>query len=85
MTCQEIIDLLTDFAANELPEEHRCRIEEHLVGCPPCHIYFETYQITIRLTRRLPCQPMPDRLTARLHAVVESLRREADPNAPQNC
>jgi hypothetical protein len=85
MTCQELIDLLHDLEANELPEANRCQVEEHLNCCLHCQTYRETYQITIRMSRRLACRPMPDTLTQRMNAVVESLRREIDPNAPRNC
>jgi anti-sigma factor RsiW len=88
-SCKEIVELLIDFVADELPPEHRSLVEKHLCCCPPCHAYLETYQITIKLTRRLPCQPMPDSLVERLQAVVEAVRREAeskvDDDRPRNC
>ena len=70
MTCRELVELLIDFTAGELPPEHQARIEEHLGKCPPCVAYLETYRITIRMTRQLPCTPLPDELARRLRAAL---------------
>lgn len=78
ITCQELADLLMDFVANELPAEHRAVVEEHLCSCQGCHVYVETYQITIQLTRRLQCQPLPDRLAQKLRAALEEMRNQED-------
>lgn len=93
ITCRELCDLLIDFVAGDLPAEHRARIEQHLHCCPPCVAYCESYQITIKLTRQLPCAPMPPQLVERLRAVLEEIRAErpdaklpehgADPGAPK--
>lgn len=79
ITCRELAELLIDFLADELPPEHKERIESHLRCCPPCVTYVETYQLTIQLTRRLPSAPLPPELEARLRQALESLRRQGDP------
>jgi anti-sigma factor RsiW len=50
MTCRELVELLIDFVSDELPAEHRLRIEQHLRRCPPCEAYLASYQMTIRPT-----------------------------------
>jgi anti-sigma factor RsiW len=79
ITCRELAELLIDFVSDELPAEHRVRIEQHLKLCPPCVAYLESYQITIRMTRRLPCEPLPPELEKRLRAAFEELRRQDNP------
>jgi anti-sigma factor RsiW len=79
ITCRELAELLIDFVSGELPPEHRAHIERHLKGCPPCVAYVETYQITIQLTRRLPCAPLPPELEKRLRAVLEEMCRQKPP------
>src|SRR5262245_7980905 len=74
MTCRELVELLIDFVSDELPPEHRQRIEQHLRCCPPCEAYLASYQTTIRLTRQLPCEPLPPQLEQRLRAALRELR-----------
>lgn len=76
ITCRELVEFLIDFVSNELPPEHRARVEQHLKRCPPCVTYVETYQLTIRLTRQLPCKPMPPELVQRLREVLEKIREQ---------
>jgi anti-sigma factor RsiW len=71
MTCRECAELLLEFLEGELNAEHCARIRRHLEDCPPCAIYIETYQITIRLTRQLPCGPLPPDVEQRLRAVLK--------------
>jgi anti-sigma factor RsiW len=81
ITCRELAEFLIDFVAGELPPEQRARIEHHLCMCPPCVTYVETYRLTIRLTRRLPCTPLPPELEKRLREALRDLGKE-DPPGP---
>ena len=75
MTCRELADLLVDFVSGELPPDHRDRVQQHLDGCTPCVHYVQTYQLTIRLGRCLPCEPMPDQLAQRLQAALAEMQQ----------
>jgi anti-sigma factor RsiW len=66
--CREMIELLLDFDSGTLPPDRHDHCQKHLVQCPACHAYLESYRITIRLTRQLPHAPLPDGLSAKLHA-----------------
>ena len=77
MTCRELVELLIDFVSDELPAEHRQRVEQHLRRCPPCVAYLDSYQVTIRLTKQLPCEPLPPELEARLRAALQDLRKDS--------
>jgi hypothetical protein len=66
MTCRELAELLDGFVAGELPEEHCRQIQDHLGICSPCIHYVETYRLTIRLTRQLPCPGLPAHVERRL-------------------
>ena len=78
ITCRELTELLIDFLSGDLPPEHKTRIQKHLDCCPPCVTYLETYQVTIRISRQLPCQPMPPQLVQRLREALEKIREEED-------
>jgi anti-sigma factor RsiW len=77
MNCRQLAELLIDFVSGELSPEMAERIQKHLRCCPPCEIYLETYQLTIRLTRRLPCTPLPPELAGRLRTVLEEASRQS--------
>jgi anti-sigma factor RsiW len=76
MSCHELAELLIDFVAGELPTPQRERVETHLNACPPCVTYLETYRLTIQLTRKLPCVPLPPQLVVKLRQVLEEFRSE---------
>jgi anti-sigma factor RsiW len=53
LTCQELVEIVTDYLENKLsPDEHQ-RFDAHLAGCSKCTRYVEQMRITIRLTGRL--------------------------------
>jgi anti-sigma factor RsiW len=74
MICRELAELLIDFISGELPPEQQKLVQEHLCQCPPCLVYMETYRVTIRLTRKLPCQPLPPALAERLKKALGDIR-----------
>jgi anti-sigma factor RsiW len=71
MSCRRLVELLIDYVADELPPDVRQNIDQHICLCAPCYAYLETYQVTIRLTRKLPATPPPPELLARLRAALE--------------
>lgn len=75
MTCRELAELLLEFIADELEADRCSQIHEHLHACPHCEVFVQTYRLTIRITRQLPCEEMPDRLRS---LCDELLRRHAD-------
>ncbi len=79
MTCRELVELLIDFVSDDLPAEHRERLEQHLRRCPPCEAYLASYRMTIRLTRQLPCEPLPPELEARLRSALKEFREGESP------
>jgi anti-sigma factor RsiW len=53
LTCQELVELVTDYLEGALPPHERARFEEHLGACPGCVTYVEQFRETIRLTGTL--------------------------------
>lgn len=54
LTCQELVELVTEYLEETLPVEHRRRFDEHLATCPFCEVYLEQMRQTIRTLGRLP-------------------------------
>lgn len=83
MTCEELHDLLQDYAGGELVVESRTTVEVHVSGCANCGVLIQSYTHIIRVARALPkCGPLPPSLEARLRAaVLPELKRDQSPPA----
>jgi anti-sigma factor RsiW len=49
LSCQELVELVTDYLENALPANERARFDAHLEGCDGCTTYVEQMRTTIRL------------------------------------
>jgi anti-sigma factor RsiW len=50
MTCQELVELVTDYLEDALQSEQRQRFEAHLSVCPGCEEYLQQIRLTIAAT-----------------------------------
>ena len=48
MTCQELVELVTDYLDGALSELDRARFEEHIALCPMCQVHIEQLRVTVR-------------------------------------
>lgn len=53
LTCQELVELVTDYLEGTLPLEDRDRFEQHVVLCDGCAYYLDQMRTTIALTGSL--------------------------------
>jgi anti-sigma factor RsiW len=53
LSCQELVELVTDYLEGALTPEERRRFEGHLAECANCVIYLDQMRQTIRLTGTL--------------------------------
>ena len=49
LSCQELVELVTDYLEGALPPEERARFDVHLAECPGCDRYVEQMRTTIAL------------------------------------
>ena len=54
LSCQELVELVTDYLEGALSEEARLRFEEHIGPCDGCRIYLEQMRQTITALGHLP-------------------------------
>lgn len=47
MTCQELVELVTDYFEHALAENDRARLERHLASCDGCDRYIQQMRRTI--------------------------------------
>ena len=53
LSCQELVELVTEYLEGALSEEERARFEQHVGRCDGCGQYLEQMRQTIELTGRL--------------------------------
>jgi len=53
LSCQELVELVSDYLEGALDEPTRARFDEHIAGCDGCTEYVEQMRETIRLVGRL--------------------------------
>lgn len=53
LTCQELVELVTDYREGALPPAERTRFEAHLLECDDCPMYVDQIRTTISLVGRL--------------------------------
>ncbi len=51
MTCQQLVELVTDYFEGAMPPAERDRFEAHLKVCPGCEYYLEQMRTTMRLVQ----------------------------------
>jgi len=74
MTCRELFERLSEYLDGELSPELCAEIRRHMDGCDPCINFAKTLKITADLCRRLPAQPIPPELAAKLRAFLSAHR-----------
>lgn len=52
-TCQELVELVTDYLEGVLTPDERRRFEQHLALCPGCRHYVDQMRTTIRVAGTL--------------------------------
>jgi anti-sigma factor RsiW len=61
LTCQQLVELVTDYLEGAMPPQDRDRFEQHLVLCDGCASYLEQMRTTITLAGTLTEQSIaPD-------------------------
>lgn len=53
LTCQELVELITDYLEGMLPAAERVRFEEHLAVCTGCRNYVDQMRRTIDVLGQL--------------------------------
>jgi anti-sigma factor RsiW len=53
LTCQELVELVTDYLEDALPAAARTRFDDHIARCTGCTRYLEQMRLTISTLGRL--------------------------------
>lgn len=76
LSCQELVELVTDYLEGALDEQTRARFEAHLEGCDGCSAYLDQMRETIRLVGRLDKGDLPPEARAKFMAAFEDWKTE---------
>jgi anti-sigma factor RsiW len=69
LSCQELVELVTDYLEGALPQRERASFDHHIEGCRGCREYVRQMRQTIELTGSLtPADVSPDAQAALLAA-----------------
>jgi anti-sigma factor RsiW len=58
LSCQELVELVTDYLEGALPSELHERFERHIAHCSGCQAYLEQMRVTIRVTGELTAESL---------------------------
>lgn len=76
LTCQEVLDQLSDYLDAEARAELVGEVEQHLGVCVHCRIEVDTLRRTILLYRQEERVVLPAHLNVRLSEALERLYRD---------
>jgi anti-sigma factor RsiW len=74
LTCQELVELVTDYLEGSLSPTGCRRVEEHLADCDYCVTYIGQMRVTVRLLEALESAAIPAASRERLRAVFRRWR-----------
>ncbi len=60
LSCQELVELVTDYLENNLSAHDRDLFEAHIAVCPGCSTYVDQIRQTIRAAGSLADEPVAD-------------------------
>ena len=58
LTCQELVELVTEYVEGTLSDVDRGRFEEHIMTCPPCRAHLDQMRKTIDVLGHLPAESL---------------------------
>ncbi len=58
MNCRQAIEFIIDYLDQTLPADERRLFEKHLAICHSCVAYLRTYEVTVRMAKSLPREPV---------------------------
>jgi anti-sigma factor RsiW len=76
VSCQEVVELVTDYLEGRMGAADRLRVERHLELCDGCTEYVEQMRATIRLTGSLRPEDLDPDMRERLLDVFRAARDE---------
>jgi anti-sigma factor RsiW len=78
LSCQELVELVTDYLEGALPSELRDRFERHIAHCSGCQAYLKQMRATISATGTLSVESLSPETERTLLDAFRGWRQSAD-------
>ena len=78
LSCQELVELVTDYVEGALPSELHDRFERHIAHCSGCQAYLKQMRSTIRATGTLTVDSLTPDAESMLLDAFRGWRQSAD-------
>jgi anti-sigma factor RsiW len=75
ITCQEVVELITDYLEAALSADEAALFEQHINFCEGCVWYVQQMRTTIRTVGRASPPPLPDETRDQLLTVFRDWKR----------
>ncbi len=75
LTCQEFVELVTDYFEGALDPATTARFDEHRALCPGCETYLQQIQETISRLGEVPVESLSEQMQSTLLSAFRDLRR----------
>ena len=75
ITCQEVVELVTDYLERALPAEEASLFEQHVNFCDGCMFYVEQMRATVATVGRVREEDVPPEVRDRLMAAFRDWKR----------
>jgi hypothetical protein len=75
LTCQEFVELVTEYFEGTLDEETRVRFDQHRALCAGCETYLQQMQETVSKLGEIPVETLSDEMESLLLSAFRDLRR----------
>lgn len=60
ISCQEVVEIVTDYLEGQLDEATRTELEAHLALCPGCDLYLDQMRATIDELGHVPVESLSE-------------------------
>jgi anti-sigma factor RsiW len=75
LTCQDFVELVTDYLDGALDADTADRFEQHLAVCPGCETYLSQMRETASLLGQIPVETLSAEMQATLLAAFRDFPR----------
>lgn len=72
LSCQQMVELVTEYLDGVMEPRRRARFEAHLAGCDGCTNYVEQFRTTVAVVGRLEVDDVPEPVMAELISAFRS-------------
>ena len=75
VSCQEVVELVTDYVERSLPPEEAALFEQHIIFCDGCDWYLRQMRTTIETVGRITEEDVPPEARNRLLTAFREWKR----------